>query len=76
MSTLKQFELHRCWHVSGNPPNWLGLSQSVGCWKLILKEVEELNPAIVLLVTGGWMDERRLQSISARRRESAAFVKH
>jgi hypothetical protein len=48
-------------HASGNPPNWLGQSQAKLAWKLVLAEVTELNPSVVLFVTGGWVDEERLK---------------
>jgi hypothetical protein len=62
--------------VSGNPSNWLGQSQSRGAWELALQEVEELNPRIVLLITGNWMDELRLNRIDAIPRKNATFVRH
>jgi hypothetical protein len=62
--------------ASGNPSSWLGQSQSRGAWELTLQEVNELDPRVVLLITGNWMDEPRLNCIDAKPRKNAVFVRH
>jgi hypothetical protein len=41
-----------------------------------MREIDELNPGVVLLITGGWVDAPRLSSIAAMPRRNATFVKH
>jgi hypothetical protein len=60
----------------GNPPNWLGIAQSAAAWELVHMEVRELNPAVILCVTGSWVDRPRLDSIEARPRASSEYVRH
>jgi hypothetical protein len=62
--------------ASGNPSNWLGQSQSPGAWELTLQEIDELDPRVILLITGNWMDESRLDRIDAKARRNSKFVKH